>query len=624
MRRPFSLVRYLAVMGLLAMGLLSKATVVTVPCLLLLLDYWPLGRFSGLPPSPSPPLVRASRLAAEKLPLLALVALAIVMTVSAQGSAIAYSRQYGLPWRLRYVPIAYVSYLGQLVCPVGLAALYPRPGLEIPLWKTCGALAILLAITAAAVIQGRRFPYLVVGWLWFLGMAVPTIGFVQLGVVAVADRNTYLPQIGLAIAIAWGVADACRVKLRGRAGWALAATLVLTALRLRLAADVVLARRTNALAAGPGLHLEQPDRTQQFGIRIPHHRTPGRRGRSIPPGAGHRAQKRQSPQRPGLRLPQLGTMGQGGSAVPAGRSRGPRRPGRPQQSGPPLDAAGEAGRGPKQFQQAVGANRAEAAGYANWAQALYEMGRFDAAVLVYRALLRLQPDDPDTHNNLGNALTVCNQLDEAIQEFQQAIRLKPNNAAAECNLAVILAARNQLPQAKAHYHRALAIDPRFARAHLELGRLLARQGRADEAMASIGKPSASRLGSCRPGWLAAAGLAQGDFQEAIEQWKAALQVKPDCPEAAHGLADLLATCPDLRYRDGAAAMGFARQADRLGGGKSPEALRSLAAAQAEMGQFSDAVATARAALELARQQHKQPLAASLESDIKDFQAGVKR
>jgi tetratricopeptide (TPR) repeat protein len=566
------------------------------------------------------------RLTAEKLPLLALVILAIVMTFWAQGSAIAYSRQYGLPWRLRYVPIAYVSYLGQLVCPVGLAALYPRPGLEIPLWKTGGALAILLAITAAAVIQRRRFPYVLVGWLWFLGMAVPTIGFVQLGVVAVADRNTYLPQIGLAIAIAWGAADACRAKPRARAGWALAATLVLTALAVcawrqtwfwhdeQTLWQRALACTSNNPIAHNNLGFEflttgrLADAAAQY-----------RKALAIEPTSGKA-------------LNGLGSVyrnsGQWDKAEALFRQAVAAAPGDPDghnNLGLLLMRQGKQAEALKQFQQAVGANRAEAAGYANWAQALYEMGRFDAAVLVYRALLRLQPDDPDTHNNLGNALTVCNQLDEAIQEFQQAIRLKPNNAAAECNLAVILAARNQLPQAKAHYHRALAIDPRFARAHLELGRLLARQGRADEAMAQYRQAIriAPRFLPARLA-LAAAGLAQGDFQEATEQWKAALQVKPDCLEAAGGLADLLATCPDLRYRDGAAAMGFARQADRLSGGKSPEALRSLSAAQAEMGQFSEAVATARAALELARQQHKLPLAASLESDIKDFQAGQPR
>ena len=157
----------------------------------------------------APTLIRGLRLAAEKLPLLALVALVMGLTMWAQQSAIGAGAKYDLAWRLKSVPIAYVTYLGKFFWPVGLAGLYPRPT-DIPLWQSIVALAILAAVTAAAAAGWRRFPYLPVGWLWFLGMSVPVIGFIQLGVVAVADRNTYLPQIGLAIAVAWGAADAIR------------------------------------------------------------------------------------------------------------------------------------------------------------------------------------------------------------------------------------------------------------------------------------------------------------------------------------------------------------------------------------------------------------------------------
>ena len=265
------------------------------------------------------------------------------------------------------------------------------------------------------------------------------------------------------------------------------------------------------------------------------------------------------------------------------------------------------------------------AAYSNLGHALYEMGQFDGAIEQYRALLRLQPDDPDAHNNLGNALTARGRLDEAIQQFKESIRLKPNNAAAQCNLAIVLAAKNQLPDAKLHYRRAIALNPNFVQAHVQFGRLLARQGRWDEAIAHYQRAVQIAPGSWRPGFdLAAAQLARGDFAEAIAQWKAILQIKPDCAEAMSGLADLLATCPNPRFRDGASAMEFARQANKLCGGKSPEVLRSLAAAQAEMGQFPEAAATARAALELAKQQHKEPLAASLKSDIAHFEAGQPR
>ena len=134
--------------------------------------------------------------------MLALVALAMGLTMWAQQSAIGAGAKYDLAWRLKSVPIAYVTYLGKFFWPVGLAGFIPAPT-DFPLWQSIVALAILAAVTAAAAAGWRRFPYLPVGWLWFLGMSVPVIGFIQLGVVAVADRNTYLPQIGLAIAVAW-------------------------------------------------------------------------------------------------------------------------------------------------------------------------------------------------------------------------------------------------------------------------------------------------------------------------------------------------------------------------------------------------------------------------------------
>ena len=147
---------------------------------------------------------------AEKLPLLVLAAGAMAMTLWVQGVALSPNEQYVFSWRLRYVPIVYATYIGRLFWPAGLAVLYPRPGLALPLWQTCDSLALLLGITAAALAFRRWCPYLLVGWLWYLGMSVPIIGFLQFGVAAVADRFTYLPQIGLAIALAFGAADVCR------------------------------------------------------------------------------------------------------------------------------------------------------------------------------------------------------------------------------------------------------------------------------------------------------------------------------------------------------------------------------------------------------------------------------
>jgi tetratricopeptide (TPR) repeat protein len=200
-RRP-SVGRYLLVVVPFLLGLLAKPTVVTLPCVLLLLDAWPLGR----------PL--SWRLVAEKLPLFALSAAACAVTLAVQraGGAVVSLSEVSLTGRLLNVPAAYVAYLGATVWPTRLAVYYPlEPANPLP------AIVLLAALTTAAVLTRRRCPYLLTGWLWFLGTLVPMIGLVKAGSLARADRYTYLPSIGLCVALAWGGAALCR-RLGGRRG----------------------------------------------------------------------------------------------------------------------------------------------------------------------------------------------------------------------------------------------------------------------------------------------------------------------------------------------------------------------------------------------------------------------
>ena len=194
---------YLAVMVLYALGLLSKPMLATLPCVLLLLDYWPLKRM-GPPWS----LSKLVLLILEKLPLLAMAAAACARTVWAESVAEYPSR--GLWWTFGNGLLSYVVYLRQFFWPTDLAVLYPLRGPDLPPWHVLGAALVLLAVTAAALVWRRKCPYLLVGWLWFLGMLLPVVGFVPFGNEGPADRFTYLPQIGLCMAVAWGAAVWCR------------------------------------------------------------------------------------------------------------------------------------------------------------------------------------------------------------------------------------------------------------------------------------------------------------------------------------------------------------------------------------------------------------------------------
>ena len=205
-RRPQSLARYLMVLALFALSLLSKPSVVPLPFLLLLLDYWPLGRFqSAAPGSGKSPV--AMRLVLEKIPLLALSAVASVIAVLAQGEAVQTVEKYSIPARIANALFSCAVYIMQMFHPVGLTVFYPHPGDTLPVWKMALSLLLLVSITAAVLIFGKKYRYLVTGWFWFLAMLAPVAGIVQVGIFARADRFTYLSQIGLYLMGTWMFAD---------------------------------------------------------------------------------------------------------------------------------------------------------------------------------------------------------------------------------------------------------------------------------------------------------------------------------------------------------------------------------------------------------------------------------
>jgi len=183
-----------------ALSLMAKPAWVTLPFLLLLLDVWPLKRWPGMSLRP---------LAAEKVPLFLLSAISCAVTLWAQdtGGAVQTFEGYPLEVRLANAAVAYGHYLRALVWPAGLSFFHPHPGAGIPLWQVGGTSAVLVLATGLAVWARRRQPWVLVGWLWFLGALVPMIGLVQVGGAAWAERYSYLPHIGLIAAVVWGAAE---------------------------------------------------------------------------------------------------------------------------------------------------------------------------------------------------------------------------------------------------------------------------------------------------------------------------------------------------------------------------------------------------------------------------------
>lgn len=204
--------RYLTVTALFVLGLASKPMVVTLPCVLLLLDFWPLRRIRGWEPS-SPesalavPQASLSRLILEKLPLLALSVAASAVTVFAQRSGGAMRLVLPLGVRVENAIYAYALYVWKAFWPAWLAVFYPHPGATLAAWQLAPAALFVISVSALVWWQRRACPYLITGWLWFVGTLVPVIGIVQVGEQAIADRYAYVPLIGIFVMAVWGAAD---------------------------------------------------------------------------------------------------------------------------------------------------------------------------------------------------------------------------------------------------------------------------------------------------------------------------------------------------------------------------------------------------------------------------------
>jgi hypothetical protein len=204
---------YLVAVTAFALGLLAKPMLVTLPILLLLLDYWPLGRFPETrhPTHNTKPVIF---LIVEKIPLFALAAASCAMTIRAQSAGGAVTSLGLLPIgvRLANAAVSSVTYIGRMFWPANLAMFYPHPNRSLPEWQTALSVAVLVAITALVIVLRKRAPYLLVGWLWYVITLIPVSGIVQVGEIGMADRYTYVPLIGLFVMVVWGVADLAASK----------------------------------------------------------------------------------------------------------------------------------------------------------------------------------------------------------------------------------------------------------------------------------------------------------------------------------------------------------------------------------------------------------------------------
>ncbi len=492
---------YLLSLGCFALGLMSKPMLVTWPFVMLLLDYWPLGRrqkaqardthHAPRTTHHASPFTDQSQIAnrkseillpllVEKLPFFVLAALVSTATfvVQKQGGAVKSVVDFSLGARAGNALVSYCRYLGKLFWPKELAVFYPHPG-DWPLGKVLLAGAVIAGISAVVWVQRRRYPFSLVGWLWFVGMLVPMIGLVQSGGWAMADRHTYLPSLGVLILTVWGAGGLCRSwwyqALASSVAGGVAILLCLALTRQQLGhwkdSETIFVHALKVTANNYVAHINLGNALDEQG-RIDEAITQFQETiRLIPNYAMPHYSL-------GVDLSKKGRMDE---AICQFQECLRLKPDYVAHNslGYALQEKGQTDEAIRQFQEAIHLNPNYPMAHYNLGLARLREGRADEAIRQFQEAIRLRPDDADAHNNLGYLLLKNGHFDEAVTQFQEAIRLNPNHTPAHNNLGLAFAGYGETDAAIQQFQEAIRLKPDFAEARRNLRNALLKKGQTD-------------------------------------------------------------------------------------------------------------------------------------------------
>jgi tetratricopeptide (TPR) repeat protein len=593
-RRSPTLGAYLILMACFALGLMAKAMLVTLPFLLLLLDYWPLRRFATVPETAagertSPP-VSVGWLILEKVPLLALVVADSIATIFSQERALVSAAAWPLQWRLENALVAIWIYLRQMIWPQHLAVFYPHPKGTLPLWLVAFALLFFLAASLGAFLARRKYAYVFTGWFWYVGMLIPVIGLVQVGLQAHADRYTYLPQVGVYLLIIWGVADLTRNwpsrrLILGGLGTTIILALMLLAWRqtgywsesVRFWAHTLAVTEKNDVAErGIGTALAKIGRIDEA---IAHDRAALRLNPHEPNGLTNLANA--------------------------------------------LFQKNEFAEAIKYYQEVVRLRPNDSDMRRNLGKALVKNGATEEGSAQFRAALRIRPNDSDAAYSLGNALLEEGRLDEAISSFRQALASDPKNIEAHYNLGIALSRKGEFERAIAEFESTIQLQPQHAAAHNNLALALLKKSEVKRAIEEERKalqvePKNAELRNN----LAVGLLRDGQLAAAVTEWEETVRLHQDKTSVAITLAWILATAPEPSIRDGARALDLAQHAAQAAGGRNLLVIRVLAAAYAENGRYPEAIHAAQQAGQRAEASGQSAIANLLRGDLDLYRLGI--
>lgn len=477
---------YILAIVLFALSLMCKPILITLPCVLLLIDFWPLRRVPSSKvlahvhqvQSASSPhdevnvMQRLVALLLEKLPFFALAAVSSWITIKSHQKLDLISSHFTWGQRLSNTVVGYWQYVRKTFWPNDLTVYYPMPD-SWPLWMVLGAVIFLLVVSFLAIRYHRGRPYLFVGWFWFIGTLVPFIGLVQVNDQAMSDRFAYVPLIGFFVAMVWAGADwlwrsekyifaryllpgvaavGCLIVTRGELGhWRDSEALFRRAL--------VVTKKNNIAHINLGEALERQGRLDE-------------------------------------------AMEQYAQSLQA-------KPGNSTAENNLGVALAKTGRLPEamaHFEQAIRITPEDADAHCNLGLALSLQKKFDEAEKELKEALRHQPDHADAHNNLATILVQQGKLADSVPYFEAALRYKPSNVEAQNNLGYVLLKLGRTAEAATHFKEAVRFQPEHAQAHFNLGIILFKEQK---------------------------------LSEAIEHFRASVKARPDYAEAHYQLAEAL-------------------------------------------------------------------------------------
>jgi tetratricopeptide (TPR) repeat protein len=548
---------YTAAVALLALSLLSKPMFVTLPCLFLVLDWWPLGRAQST--------ADWRRLVVEKLPLFALCLASSIVTfvVQQQGGSVRGLQSLSTASRMANAVVAYVSYLGMTAWPINLAPYYLYREQGWGLSRVALSTFLIALLTVLAIRQRRSQPYLLSGWLWYVGTLVPVIGLIQVGDQAYADRYTYFPSLGLLVAVVWLVADL---------GFARQPNLSIAAVAVAAAFLGILTWRQTSfwcddLILWPHtLEVTGPNMIAYNNIGV----TLEKRNGNVDEAWPYYVKAVKS--RPGY----------GRSHFNLARA---------------LRSKGQTNDAVEHYRQAIHADPRLVDAYNDLAGILAKDGKHEGAERLFRAALKLDPDSSLVRGNLAWLLDIRGKSEEALTEYRKTLRANPNDVNVNIRLGILLGKRGEIEPALQHLRRAVALKPDSASAQLNCGIAIDKLGYTKEAIPYFQRAVRLDANDMKSRLRLATALAHlGDTAGAAAQYAEAARIDPEWQTFMLRQAWFQATAADRVDRDAQESVWAAECVYFAAQPPSAACLDTLAAAYAEAGRFTDAVATAEKAL----------------------------